>query len=615
MVLYVEEMENYEQVMRRDDVKAIVITGARGKSVNGPEIISQYYVENEQALNDIFDSARRADMVVVFIDGLDAIVPSRVGEGDELSDGILVIDATNQPDGIDPALRRPGRLDREIEIGVPFPVQRLDILHTLLKHMDRSLNNSVISLAFETYDFVGADLAVLCNEAIMAVLHHMARRFQDLAAATGATPARRLKEIHTQAMEHYCAGRVWAGHNILKFDCPRIREAFAEIGRPPPEPIGTIDTLPLLTQRFGRRAGDMKMATLANYFCLGPQKHRSLDDVRLNLEVLKYCSAVLFLESSVSNVPSIKNLASESIVSENCNIQNGIPAGTNLKLCSLPVPLDSLEGSSCWVRNVKEVRHDLGKSGTPLENEDAIYLMAQVEKMRIESSNLNSDDSVGGNSAPCSAANSAHSTSYIGTIKNSGSYARFLEPDEVLVNCITVSHSTPTPTVKRIQILHQNVPLWLRCVGLVIHFGINKKFTDHAGRPKLSILVNAPPSLCHVLAICDSLVQSSLRSYGSTSEWWPLMKKNAFTNSSTIRLHIPTITNCESAAMYSTEIYRLDASKNMNKLSFSKFDAAELDLLLAPGTNIDAFFCLDAYDYQQNAGIRLVAKSLLIHSR
>ncbi|XP_020702593.1 protein NEN1 [Dendrobium catenatum] len=411
-------------------------------------------------------------------------------------------------------------------------------------------------------------------------------------------------------------GRVWAGHNILKFDCPRIREAFAEIGRPPPEPIGTIDTLPLLTQRFGRRAGDMKMATLANYFCLGPQKHRSLDDVRLNLEVLKHCSAVLFLESSVANVPSITNLASKSIVSENCNIQNDIPAGTNLKLCSLPVALSSLEGSSCGVRNVKDVCHDLGKYGTTLENEDAIYLMEQVEKMRIESSHLNSDDPIGGNSAPCSAANSAHKTSYIDTIKNSGSYAGFLEPDEVLVNCITVSHSTPTPTVKRIQILHQNVPLWLRCGDLVIHFGINTKFTDNSGRPKLSILVNAPPSLCHVLAICDSLVQSSLRSYGSTSEWWPLMKKNAFTNSSsTIRLHIPTITNCESAAMYSTEIYRLDASKNMNKLAFSKFDAAELDLLLAPGTNIDAFFCLDAYDYQQNAGIRLVAKSLLIHSR
>lgn len=54
-------------------------------------------------------------------------------------------------------------------------------------------------------------------------------------------------------------GRIWAGHNILRFDCARIREAFAEINRPPPEPKGTIDSLALLSQRFGRRAGNMKV--------------------------------------------------------------------------------------------------------------------------------------------------------------------------------------------------------------------------------------------------------------------------------------------------------------------------------------------------------------------
>lgn len=56
-----------------------------------------------------------------------------------------------------------------------------------------------------------------------------------------------------------CVGRIWAGHNILKFDCPRIREAFTGINRPAPEPKGTIDTLALLTERFGRRAGNMKV--------------------------------------------------------------------------------------------------------------------------------------------------------------------------------------------------------------------------------------------------------------------------------------------------------------------------------------------------------------------
>lgn len=97
-------------------------------------------------------------------------------------------------------------------------------------------------------------------------------------------------------------GRIWAGHNIRRFDCVRIREAFKEIGRPAPEPVGLIDSLGVLTEKFGRRAGNMKMASLATYFGLGEQKHRSLDDVRMNLEVLKHCATVLFLESSLPNV-------------------------------------------------------------------------------------------------------------------------------------------------------------------------------------------------------------------------------------------------------------------------------------------------------------------------
>ncbi|KVH91656.1 Exonuclease, partial [Cynara cardunculus var. scolymus] len=83
-------------------------------------------------------------------------------------------------------------------------------------------------------------------------------------------------------------GRIWAGHNIRRFDCVRIREAFKEIDRPAPEPVGLIDSLGVLTEKFGRRAGNMKMAS-------------SLDDVRMNLEVLKHCATVLFLESSSMN--------------------------------------------------------------------------------------------------------------------------------------------------------------------------------------------------------------------------------------------------------------------------------------------------------------------------
>ncbi|KAI0531373.1 hypothetical protein KFK09_000927 [Dendrobium nobile] len=95
-------------------------------------------------------------------------------------------------------------------------------------------------------------------------------------------------------------------------------------GTPPP-PIGMIDSLEVLTPEFGRRAGDLKMATLASYFGLGQQKHRSLDDVRLNLEVLKHCAAVLLLESKLPQILPGKDHGSPSMVtrSKANNVRSG----------------------------------------------------------------------------------------------------------------------------------------------------------------------------------------------------------------------------------------------------------------------------------------------------
>ncbi|KAK9111096.1 hypothetical protein Scep_018615 [Stephania cephalantha] len=120
-------------------------------------------------------------------------------------------------------------------------------------------------------------------------------------------------------------GRVWAGHNIHRFDCARIREAFADIGRPAPVPVGMIDSLEVLTQKFGRRAGNMKMATLASYFGLGQQKHRSLADVRMNLEVLKHCATVLFLESSLPDIFGSNGQGSSGIVTRSRTYNTRFP--------------------------------------------------------------------------------------------------------------------------------------------------------------------------------------------------------------------------------------------------------------------------------------------------
>ncbi|KAJ6380763.1 hypothetical protein OIU77_029628 [Salix suchowensis] len=173
-------------------------------SINGPEIISQNYGESEQAMHKIFDSACQSAPAVVFIDELDAIAPARKDGGEELSqrmvatllnlmdgigrtDGLLIIAATNRPDSIEPALRRPGRLDREIEIGVPSPGQRLDILHTLLSEMKHSVSDTQLKqLAMATHGFVGADLAALCNE---AALDQIAQQGQETCRGDSADSA------------------------------------------------------------------------------------------------------------------------------------------------------------------------------------------------------------------------------------------------------------------------------------------------------------------------------------------------------------------------------------------------------------------------------------------
>ncbi len=94
--------------------------------------------------------------------------------------------------------------------------------------------------------------------------------------------------------------RIWAGHNIIRFDNLQILKHFERIGRKPPKAVSTIDTLPLLRTTFGYRGGDMKMATLGNYFGLGQERHRAIEDCRMTIEVLKNCSMTILLEENTS---------------------------------------------------------------------------------------------------------------------------------------------------------------------------------------------------------------------------------------------------------------------------------------------------------------------------
>ena len=162
-------------------------SGASLYSVRGPEIMGQYYGQSEERLRDIFKEASENSPSIVFLDEIDSIAPNRDSVSGEverrvvaqlltLMDGlgdrgnVIVIGATNREDSIDPALRRPGRFDREIEIGVPGRKGRADILNVHTRDMPLTDDVDVDVLAGLTQGFVGADLAALCREAAMRCL-------------------------------------------------------------------------------------------------------------------------------------------------------------------------------------------------------------------------------------------------------------------------------------------------------------------------------------------------------------------------------------------------------------------------------------------------------------
>jgi transitional endoplasmic reticulum ATPase len=162
-------------------------TDAHFINIGGPEIMSKYYGESEKQLRDIFKEAEDNAPSIIFIDEIDSVAPKREEVSGEverrvvaqllsLMDGlqsrgqVVVVAATNRPNAIDPALRRGGRFDREIEIGVPDTPGRLEILHVHTRGMPLAENVNLERIAAVTHGFVGADIAALCKEAAMHAL-------------------------------------------------------------------------------------------------------------------------------------------------------------------------------------------------------------------------------------------------------------------------------------------------------------------------------------------------------------------------------------------------------------------------------------------------------------
>ena len=224
--------------------------------MNGPEIIHKFYGESEARLREIFEEATRKAPSIIFIDEIDAIAPKRaevLGDVEKrvvaqllaLMDGmvsrghVIVIGATNIPEMIDPALRRPGRFDREIVLPVPNVEGRREILRIHSRHMPLASDVDLDRLAQITHGFVGADLEVLCKEAGMVALRrYLSLEGENHLDAILATPERlqirmqdfltALREIEpTATREFYTERSTVRWHHIGGLS--KIKEALISI--------------------------------------------------------------------------------------------------------------------------------------------------------------------------------------------------------------------------------------------------------------------------------------------------------------------------------------------------------------------------------------------------
>lgn len=210
-------------------------TEANFYSVSGPEVIHKFYGESEAHLRKIFDEAAKRGPSIIFIDEIDAIAPKRehtIGDVEKrvvaqllaLMDGLsrrqnlIVIAATNLPNVLDPALRRPGRFDREIAIPIPARNDRLQILEIHSRGMPLAEDISLSTLAEITHGFVGADLEALCREAAMNSLR---RILPDIDFSLASIPYEQIAKLEVH-MDDFSAA-------LREVEPSAIREVFVEV--------------------------------------------------------------------------------------------------------------------------------------------------------------------------------------------------------------------------------------------------------------------------------------------------------------------------------------------------------------------------------------------------
>lgn len=222
-------------------------TDANFISISGPEIVSKYYGESEHKLRQMFEDAEKDAPSIIFIDEIDSIAPKRdevMGEVERrvvaqllsLMDGlrsrgrVIVIAATNRPNSIDPALRRGGRFDREIEVGIPDRNGRLQILYVHTRGMPIENDIDLEQIAAVTHGYVGADLSSLCKEAAMHALRRM-------------LPEMRIEDdIPQEVMDSLVVTKSDFDSAFKNIEPSAMREVFVEVAHVRWDDIGGLET-------------------------------------------------------------------------------------------------------------------------------------------------------------------------------------------------------------------------------------------------------------------------------------------------------------------------------------------------------------------------------------
>ncbi|HTY47129.1 MAG TPA: CDC48 family AAA ATPase [Methanomassiliicoccales archaeon] len=219
-------------------------TNANFTSIGGPEIMSKFYGESEERLREIFKQAEENAPTIIFIDEIDSIAPKReevTGETERrvvaqllaLMDGlesrgkVVVIGATNRPNALDPAIRRPGRFDREIEINIPNRDGRLEILQIHSRGMPLAKDVDLEKLADLTHGYAGADLSALCKEAAM---HSLRRVLPEIDLEAEQIPMEVLNKINVTKEDFFAALREMQPSTLREVLIERPNLHYEDIG-------------------------------------------------------------------------------------------------------------------------------------------------------------------------------------------------------------------------------------------------------------------------------------------------------------------------------------------------------------------------------------------------